>query len=118
MFKGNGFFLGTVSEIRIGAKNNKNRRCIYNDGDCEDLSLKQIQTLSRLYPLPRYFKKIETTIEYDTDNIPLDSTVKNKSKPPDTSSNTDTSTEYPKSDILDHHISFISQNMQSLRSDS
>ena len=76
MFKVDGFFLGTVSEIRIGAKNNKNRRCIYNDGDCEDFSLKQIQTLSRLYPLPRYFKKIEPTIEYDIDNIPLDSTVK------------------------------------------
>ena len=40
------------------------------------------------------------------------------SKSPDTSSNTDTSTEYPKSDIFDHHISFISQNVQSLRSDS
>ena len=40
------------------------------------------------------------------------------SKSPDTSSNTDTSTEYPKSDLFDHHISFISQNVQSLRSDS
>ena len=68
--------------------------------------------------MPRYFKKIEPTIEYDTDNIPLDSTVKNKFKPSDTSFNTDTSNEYPKHDILDHHISFISQNVQSLRSDS
>ena len=40
LFKSNSFFLGTVSEIRLGAKNNKNRRYIYNDGDCEDLSLR------------------------------------------------------------------------------
>ena len=67
MFKGNGFYLGTVSEIRLGAKNNKDRRCIYNDGDSEDLSLKQIQTLSKLYPLTQYFKNIEPKIIDDTD---------------------------------------------------
>ena len=42
LFKGNDFYLGTFSEIRVGAKNNKYRRCIYNDGDCKDLSLKQL----------------------------------------------------------------------------
>ena len=59
--------------------------------------------------MPRYFKEIEPTIEYDTDIIPLDSTVKSISKPSDT---------FTKPQIIDNYLSFISQNVQSLRSET
>ena len=39
-FKGFGIYEGRVIEIRSNMKGNKNRRCMYSDGDKEDLSLK------------------------------------------------------------------------------
>ena len=59
LFKNNVFFLGTISKIRLGTENNKDRRCIYSDEDSEDLSLRQIQCLSSLYHLPRFVKKLK-----------------------------------------------------------
>ena len=60
LFKNNGgFILGIVSKIRLGVENNKGRRCTYSDGDFEDLSLIQLRTLSRLYPLPENFNNSE-----------------------------------------------------------
>lgn len=44
-FVGHGWFKGTVVEIRPGAANDKNRRCKYEDGDVEDLSLSQLHHL-------------------------------------------------------------------------
>ena len=47
-FKGYGIFEGCVIEIKTHAENNKNRRCLYTDGDSEDLSLIQIRSYKRL----------------------------------------------------------------------
>ena len=110
-FWNDNFYLGTVSEVRVGAKNNKDRRCIYNDGDIEDLSLRHIQTLSRLYPLPRFIKKADSESHYDnTDYIPSASSVKRNK------SNSSNESSLPK--INDQHLYFISQNVQSLRSEA
>ena len=49
-FKNHGFFISSVSDIL--PRKGKNRRVLYCDGEEEDLSLKSIQTLLRLYPLP------------------------------------------------------------------
>ena len=61
---------------------------VYCNGETDDLSLKSIQTLSRLYPLPHPYpiQKLEIIIQ----KIPL----------------------------MDKKISFLSQNVNSLRSDS
>ena len=84
-------------------------RCLYSNGYSEDLSLKEIQTLSRLHPLHQYFKNIKPKID-DTDNIPFYSTVKsNMPKPSDT---------YSKPKTIDNHSSFVSQNVQSSRSEA
>ncbi|KAL3799873.1 hypothetical protein ACHAW5_004385 [Stephanodiscus triporus] len=45
-----GWYSGTVVEIRQHAKGGKDRRCVYEDGDCEDLSLIELQTLAILDP--------------------------------------------------------------------
>lgn len=47
-FKGYGTFRGTVVQLRLGAANGKDRRCVYSDGDDEDLSLDEIHELVRL----------------------------------------------------------------------
>ena len=44
-FKGHGWFKGKVVEIRPGAAGGKDRRCEYEDGDMEDLSLHQLRSL-------------------------------------------------------------------------
>ena len=44
-FVGHGWFKGTVVEIRLGAAHEKNRRCKYEDGDVEDLSMSQLHYL-------------------------------------------------------------------------
>ena len=44
-FKGFGFYQGVVIEIKRDAKNKKDRRVLYTDGDMEDLSLKQLSSL-------------------------------------------------------------------------
>ena len=49
-------------------------------------------------------------IDYNTDNVPFDSTVKsNTSKPTDT---------YSKPKTIDNHLSFVSKNVQSLSSEA
>jgi hypothetical protein len=45
-----GWFTGTVKQIRPLAKGDKDRRCVYDDGDSEDLSLIELQTLAKLDP--------------------------------------------------------------------
>ena len=45
LFKGHGWFKGKVMEIRQGAMGGKDRRCKYEDGDMEDLSLQQLRKL-------------------------------------------------------------------------
>ncbi|KAL7546343.1 hypothetical protein ACHAWF_009680 [Thalassiosira exigua] len=42
----NGWFDGKVVKIRPGADNGRDRRCLYSDGDSEDLSLQQLHALS------------------------------------------------------------------------
>ena len=45
-----GWFTGTVIQIRTLAKGGKVLRCVYDDGDSEDLSLIELQTLAILDP--------------------------------------------------------------------
>ena len=45
-----GWFTGTVEQIRPLAEGGKDRRCVYDDGDSEDLSLIELQTLAILDP--------------------------------------------------------------------
>ena len=47
-FKGHGWFKGKVVEIRPGAAGGHDRRCEYEDGDMEDLSLQQLRSLHHL----------------------------------------------------------------------
>jgi hypothetical protein len=44
-FNGHGWFKGKVVKIRPGAMGGKDRRCEYEDGDVEDLSLRQLRSL-------------------------------------------------------------------------
>ena len=46
-FKGYGWFKGKVVEILPGAAGGKDRRCEYEDGDMEDLSLQQLRSLQK-----------------------------------------------------------------------
>lgn len=108
MFKKNGsFYLGTVSEIRLGAKNNKDKRCIYNDDDKKYLSLNQLSILSRLYPLPKKIKEPDTNVNQN-DHISDTSSV-------DINNLSDFVDENIKS--INTFISFISQNIHSLKSE-
>jgi len=52
-FKGHGVFVGRVVEIRPGAMGGKDRRCQYEDGDVEDLSLSQLHKLEKTHGRPR-----------------------------------------------------------------
>jgi len=45
-----GWYTGKVVKIRPGAAGGKDRRCHYNDGDSEDLSLAELQTLALMDP--------------------------------------------------------------------
>ena len=49
-FKGFGIFEGCVVEIKTHAANHNNRRCVYTDGDSEDLSLIQLRSFKILSP--------------------------------------------------------------------
>ena len=69
-------------------KGNEDTRCMYSEGDKEDLSLKSIQTLSRLYPLPPPYL-IREDSEIRIEKIP----------------------------VMNNNINFMSQNVHSLRSD-
>ena len=45
-----GWYNGTVVEILPDAIGGWDRRCIYEDGDCEDLTLNELIRLATLYP--------------------------------------------------------------------
>ena len=45
-----GWYTGIVVKIRPGAANDKDRRCFYEDGDEEDLSLAELKLLAKLDP--------------------------------------------------------------------
>jgi len=45
-----GWFTGKVVKIRPGAAHDKDRRCLYEDGDEEDLSLEELKILASLDP--------------------------------------------------------------------
>jgi len=45
-----GWFTGKVVKIRPGAAHGKDRRCLYEDGDTEDLSLAELRTLAKRDP--------------------------------------------------------------------
>ena len=47
-FKGHGTCEVRVIEIRSNVKGNKDRRCMYSDGDKEDLSLKDLKKIKSL----------------------------------------------------------------------
>ena len=46
--KGYGNYKGRLIEIRSNMKGNKDRRCMYSDGDKADLSLKELIKLKNL----------------------------------------------------------------------
>lgn len=48
-----GWYTGEVVKIRPGAARGKDRRCRYNDGDEEDLSMLELQTLAELMETKR-----------------------------------------------------------------
>ena len=130
-FIGHGIFEGQVTEI-----NNKVRRCIYSDGDIEDLTLEKLSYWNSRY-LPSK-KKIDykdhkkdqvideiidsdanminenlSEVEFSNncnDKVQSKSSVENKikiEKDPKVSTILH---------IIDQHISFMSQNIRSLRS--
>ena len=43
-----GWYSGEVIELRPGAAKGKNRRCLYEDGDSEDLSLAELRRMALL----------------------------------------------------------------------
>jgi hypothetical protein len=45
-----GWFYGTVVEIRPHAVGGRDRRCVYEDGDCEDLTFNELKRLATLLP--------------------------------------------------------------------
>ena len=45
-----GIFIGRITEIRVGAKGGRDRRCRYEDGDAEDLSVRELKEHERLNP--------------------------------------------------------------------
>jgi hypothetical protein len=45
-----GWYYGTVAEILQDADDGWDRRCVYEDGDCEDLSLSELKRLATLSP--------------------------------------------------------------------
>jgi hypothetical protein len=51
-----GWYTGKVTDI-ILVGNMKNRRCHYNDGDVEDLSLDELKRLAKLDPDSKYYAK-------------------------------------------------------------
>eukprot|EP00550_Attheya_septentrionalis_P009864 CAMPEP_0198287132 /NCGR_PEP_ID=MMETSP1449-20131203/6039_1 /TAXON_ID=420275 /ORGANISM="Attheya septentrionalis, Strain CCMP2084" /LENGTH=1964 /DNA_ID=CAMNT_0043985037 /DNA_START=184 /DNA_END=6078 /DNA_ORIENTATION=- len=66
LFTGYGLFDGTVVKIRPGAVGGRDRRCVYTDGDLEDLSLDELRELDRQAkqrrrkrPLTKHLEKVE-----------------------------------------------------------
>lgn len=57
-----GWFTGKVTEI-IPNGNSKDRRCVYNDGDVEDLSLEELQRLAKLDPKNKSKPKISIKLK-------------------------------------------------------
>ena len=122
-FMGHGIFEGQVIEI-----NNNLRRCIYSDGDIEDLNLEKLLYWNSKY-LPSkkeiYYKnyKKDQVIDEIIDSI-SPSNFPSPFHPvlpsPEIYSN-DISIQEPeevkKNNIIEHNISLVSQNVYSLRSD-
>lgn len=50
------WYIGKVTEV-ILVNNRSYRRCVYNDGDVEDLSLEELQRLAKLDPNSKYYAK-------------------------------------------------------------
>lgn len=83
-----GWFTGKVTEI-IPVGNSKDRRCVYNDGDVEDLSLEELQRLAKLDPKNKQKPKIsiklkvkQTAQEDKDDGAKEDSTTSKKIRIP------------------------------------
>ncbi|KAL3827192.1 hypothetical protein ACHAXA_006747 [Cyclostephanos tholiformis] len=66
-----GWFFGKVIEIRPFAANGCDRRCVYTDGDVEDLSLVDLEELARLDPnnVSAISKRRRSTIELEAPMI-------------------------------------------------
>eukprot|EP00986_Skeletonema_menzelii_P000755 scaffold213_cov150-Skeletonema_menzelii.AAC.4 len=64
-----GWFTGKVTEI-IPVGNGKDRRCVYNDGDIEDLSLEELQRLAKLDP--KNVKKPKISIKLKVNQLSQD----------------------------------------------
>lgn len=45
-----GWFTGKVTEIRPGAANGYDRRCVFSDGDIEDLRVRDLELLAKIDP--------------------------------------------------------------------
>jgi hypothetical protein len=53
-----GWYTGKVTEILLTVVGNtSDRRCVYNDGDVEDLSLEELQRLAKLDPNSKFYAK-------------------------------------------------------------
>ena len=61
-----GWYTGKVVKIRPGAAFEKDRRCVYEDGDEEDLSLEKLKILTTLDSLDQQ-RRQTTLLEFDTD---------------------------------------------------
>jgi hypothetical protein len=55
-----GWFTGKVTKIRPGAQYDKDRRCVYEDGDEEDLSLEELKILAKWDRIDQKRKKQRT----------------------------------------------------------
>ena len=75
-FKGHGIFEGCVIEIKTHAENKKNRRCLYTDGDMEDLSIVQIRSYDRV--TPRFLSPVNVFKNSKSSKKPDLSPVENK----------------------------------------
>jgi hypothetical protein len=58
-----GWYVGKIVDIRRGASKQKDRRCVYTDGDREDLSMKELQTLATLESKAEEKNPTEAVIE-------------------------------------------------------
>mmetsp|Transcript_11744 Transcript_11744/g.18008 ORF Transcript_11744/g.18008 Transcript_11744/m.18008 type:complete len:368 (-) Transcript_11744:17-1120(-) len=83
-----GWFTGKVKEI-ITVGNSKDRRCVYNDGDVEDLSLEELQRLAKLDPKNKKKPKISIKLKVkqasqggEDDGMKEDSTASKKIRIP------------------------------------
>ena len=76
-FKGYGNHEGRVIEIRSNVKDNKDKRCMYSDGDKEDLSLKDLKKFKSLKFITPV-KKLESVkiLEKNRNKITISKSIK------------------------------------------